>query len=84
MCGVVQSPGHVWLSATPWAAACQALLCVCLCIYVCVCVCINIYVYEKSESESDSVCVQLFVTPWTIARQALLSMEFSRQEYWNG
>ena len=29
-------------------------------------------------------CVQLFVTLWTIAYQAPLSMEFSRQEYWNG
>ena len=28
--------------------------------------------------------VQLFATPWTIAYQAPLSMEFSRQEYWNG
>ena len=28
--------------------------------------------------------VQLFVTPWTVACQAPLSMEFSRQEYWNG
>ena len=28
--------------------------------------------------------VQLFVTPWTIAHQASLSMEFSRQEYWSG
>ena len=28
--------------------------------------------------------VQLFVTPWTIARQAPLSMRFSRQEYWSG
>ena len=28
--------------------------------------------------------VQLFVTPWTTARQAALSMEFSRQEYWSG
>ena len=28
--------------------------------------------------------VRLFVTPWTIARQAPLSMEFSRQEYWSG
>ena len=28
--------------------------------------------------------VQLFVTLWTIACQAPLSMEFSRQEYWNG
>ena len=23
-------------------------------------------------------------TPWTVAHQALLSMEFSRQEYWSG
>ena len=28
--------------------------------------------------------VQLFVTPWTIAHQAALSMGFSRQEYWSG
>ena len=27
-------------------------------------------------------CVQLFATPWTVARQAL-SMGFSRQEYWS-
>ena len=24
------------------------------------------------------------MTPWTVARQALLSMEFSKQEYWCG
>ena len=29
-------------------------------------------------------CVQLFVTPWTVANQASLSMGFSRQEYWSG
>ena len=28
--------------------------------------------------------VWLFVTPWTIARQAPLSMGFSKQEYWSG
>ena len=28
--------------------------------------------------------VRLFVTPWTVAYQALPSMEFSRQEYWSG
>ena len=28
--------------------------------------------------------VLLFVTPWTVARQAPLSMEFSRQEYRSG
>ena len=29
-------------------------------------------------------CVQLFLTLWTVALQAPLSMEFSRQEYWSG
>ena len=29
-------------------------------------------------------CVRLSVTPWTVAHQALLSMGFSRQEYWSG
>ena len=28
--------------------------------------------------------VRLFVTPWTVALQAPLSMGFSRQEYWSG
>ena len=28
-------------------------------------------------------CVRLFATPWTIACQPSLSMEFSRQEYWS-
>ena len=28
--------------------------------------------------------VPLFVTPWTVARQAPPSMEFSRQGYWSG
>ena len=28
--------------------------------------------------------LQLFATPWTIALQAPLSMEFSSQEYWSG
>ena len=29
-------------------------------------------------------CVQLFVTLWTVAYQAPLSTESSRQEYWSG
>ena len=28
--------------------------------------------------------VRFFVTPWTVAHQAPLSMVFSRQEYWSG
>ena len=30
------------------------------------------------------VCVQLCVTPWTVAHQAPLFMEFARQEHWSG
>ena len=44
---------------------------------MCVCVCVHVCVYVLSH-------VQLFVTLCTIACQALLSMEFSRQEYWSG
>ena len=29
-------------------------------------------------------CVRLFVTLWTVAHQAPLSMGYSRQEYWSG
>ena len=29
-------------------------------------------------------CVQLFATLWSVALQAPLFMEFSRQEYWSG
>ena len=39
---------------------------------VCVCVC---------QSLSH---VRLYVTQWTVARQAPLPMKFSKQEYWNG
>ena len=42
----------------------------------CVCVC----VHEQSQLLSH---VQLFATPWTVAHDAPLSMEFSRQEYWS-
>ena len=38
---------------------------------------------RNNESISDSV-VPNFVTQWTLASQAPLSMEFSRQEYWSG
>ena len=33
---------------------------------------------------SRFIHVRLFVTPWSIARQAPLSLGFSRQEYWSG
>ena len=43
---------------------------------VCVCVYVHVHAY--------SVVSNSFTTPWTVARQAPLSMEFSRQEYWSG
>ena len=33
---------------------------------------------------SPSVVSDSFVTPWTVAGQAPLSLGFPRQEYWNG
>ena len=32
---------------------------------------------------SRSVMSDSFVTPWTVAHQAPLSIEFSKQEYWS-
>ena len=37
-----------------------------------------------SESVSRSFLSNSLQTPWTVACQAPLSMEFSRQEYWSG
>ena len=44
--------------------------------------------YTMQSSISVSVCYSLscvrpFATPWTVAHQSPLSMEFSRQEYWS-
>ena len=44
--------------------------------HVCVCECV--FVVFSHSAVSDS-----FVTPWTVACQAPLSVEFARQEYWN-
>ena len=33
---------------------------------------------------SRFIHVRLFVTPWSIAHQALLSVQFTMQEYWGG
>ena len=48
-------------------------------------------IWAAREAHMFSYCmlslfshVQLFVTSWTVARQAPLSMGFSRQEYWSG
>ena len=43
-----------------------------------------IYYIRKVRSVSHSAASQLFAIQWTVALQAPLSMEFSRQEYWSG
>ena len=42
-----------------------------------------IYESERVKVLVAHLCLRL-VTPWTVARQAPLSMDFSRQEYWSG
>ena len=54
----------------------QLQTCVCVCVCVCVRVC--------ARALSGFSRVRLFVTLWTVACQASLSMGFSRQEYWSG
>ena len=40
--------------------------------------------YDNKDNAPVLSCVWLFVMPWTVARQAHLSMEFPRGEYWSG
>ena len=79
---VVQMPGCAWVFATPWTAArlvspvlryLPSLLELMSIESVC----------EKYESESCSVVSDSLATPWTVAHQAPLSMEFYSPECWN-
>ena len=45
--------------------------------------CVEPWTYERVQSASHSVGSNS-ATPWTVALQAPLPMEFSRQEYWSG
>ena len=39
--------------------------------------------YPQNDNLTQQCVCVLFVTPWTVACQAPLSMGFSRQEYWS-
>ena len=52
-------------------------------LFFCACFLYIIYVLCCAVLSHFS-CIRLFATPWTIARQAPLSMEFPGQEYWSG
>ena len=51
------------------------LLVLLICVCVCVCVCVHMHACSVMSD---------FVTLWTVACQAPLPMEFSRQEHWIG
>ena len=55
-----------------------------MCIYTqtCIHMCLCVYVHKHYLHVLSHV--RLFVTLWTVAHQASLSMEFSRQKYWSG
>ena len=87
---------HVCVRVCACVCACMcACMCVCVyvcvrvCVRVCVCACMCVCVYVCAQSCACACMyvpsrVRLFVTPWTVARQAPPSMGFSRQEYWSG
>ena len=52
---------HDWMTELNWIILPHSSVCVCVCVCVCACV---------------LSCVQLFSTPWTVAHQAPLSMDF--------
>ena len=64
-------PSHVWLFATLRTVAHQVLLSM------------GFFWQEYWKVLVSQSCPTL-VTPWTVACQAPLSMESSKQEYWNG
>ena len=75
---------RVWLCATPWRAAHQALPSLGFSERTGVgCHFLLQGMKVKSESEVAQSCLTL-VTPWTAAYQASLSMGFSRHKYWSG
>ena len=62
------------------------------CVCVCACVCARMHACTSTHASHSVVsdswtphesCL-IRATPWTVARQAPVSMEFSRQEYWSG
>ena len=69
--GVAESNMTEWLNWTEH----QKIIFEC---FVCVCMCVHGHTHVCMLS-----CFRLFETLWTLARQAPLSMGFSRQEYWS-
>ena len=72
--GVAKS--QIWLSDFHFHFSLNNLILLRLCMF---------YLFRsKNISPAEKSVVSNSVTPWTVACQASLSMEFSRQEYWSG
>ena len=80
-------------------SALLSLVSQCLTYDICICTCISefdlklylnlIYVWQLKKKNlfllfRHWVQCDYFVTPWTVAHQAPLSLRFPRQEYWDG
>ena len=64
----------------PLVLSCVFVVLTCnLVVCVCVCVCAHTHVHALSRS----VMSNFLWPPWTVAHQAPLSMQFSKQKYWN-
>ena len=91
---------HVWLFVIPWTAARQTPLFFTISRSLLIFMSIDLVMVSNHLilccpllflPSKRTVCVLsrfshvwLFATAWTVAWQALLSMGFSRQEYWSG
>ena len=56
----------------------ESVIIIYVCVFVCVYTCMHACVLSRFSH------VLLFANLWTLARQASLSVRFSRQEYWSG
>ena len=54
-----------------------------MCKYACVCIYAYVCIYVCGGGLVSKLCLTL-ATLWTVAHQAPLSMDVSRQEYWSG
>ena len=83
---LVNCCSHHWMVGT-WELYSSKFVCYFLSMEFCI-ICV-IWKGGAFHIEGMYACLvaqlcQLFATPWTVVRQALLSMGFSRQEHWNG
>ena len=93
---LIQSLSCVWLFETPWTAAHQAPLSITNSRSFPAQLFLNYTKASHSFHSWTSILAQwkwecsslshihLFVSPWTVAHQAPLSIGFSRQEHWSG